>query len=123
MQTIAQTTVHAKIAGNHRTTTVHWGGELRRRVAAVPNKTERIEIRTTEHDNALIAEAAKLRELSVSAFISQAATAEASRVVARSRTVLMPADQFDELLHSLDVADSAPALTKVARRPRRFVRE
>lgn len=99
------------------------GGELRRRVAAVPNKTERIEIRTTEHDNALIAEAAKLRELSVSAFISQAATAEASRVVARSRTVLMPADQFDELLHSLDVADSAPALTKVARRPRRFVRE
>jgi uncharacterized protein (DUF1778 family) len=46
----------------------------------------------------------------------------AQQVLARAGVVLMPADQFDSLLASLDAADEAPALAKAFARPRRFER-
>lgn len=35
-------------------------------------------------------------------------------------TTVMPADQFDELIASLDTPDDAPALRSLATRPRRY---
>lgn len=86
-------------------------------------KSERIEVRTTPEDSALIAEAADLRNQSVSAFMTAAATTEAGRIIGRCSHTLMPADQFDALMASLDEPDHAEVLAKAARRPRRFTRE
>lgn len=86
-------------------------------------KTGRIEMRADPDDEALIQEAAKLRRQSVSAFVLQAAAEEAGRVVARADNTVMPAEQFDRLISSLDEPDPAPRLAEAARRPRRFTRE
>ena len=85
-------------------------------------KTQRIEMRTDPDSEALIVQAARLTHQSVSAFVLDAATAEARRVLARVDHVVMPADQFDALISSLDTSADAPALTRAARRERRFTR-
>lgn len=85
-------------------------------------KTQRIEMRTDPNSEALIAEAAQVTHQSVSAFVLQAATSEADRVLARAHHVIMPEDQFDQLVASLDSPDAAPRLESVAARKRRFVR-
>lgn len=85
-------------------------------------KTQRIEMRTDPASEALIAQAARLTHQSVSAFVLSAATAEAERVLARVDHVVMPADQFDALISSLDTPGDAPGLARVARRNRRFTR-
>ncbi|HKT05710.1 MAG TPA: DUF1778 domain-containing protein [Rugosimonospora sp.] len=85
-------------------------------------KTERIEVRADETSKARIAEAAELLGEPVSAFVVRTARAEAERVLARAHTTVMPAEQFDALLASLDEPDPAPLLTEAANRPRRFTR-
>jgi uncharacterized protein (DUF1778 family) len=85
-------------------------------------KTERIEMRTDPDTGARITQAAELTHTSVSAFVLDAAAAAADRVLARSDHTVMPADQFDSLMASLDVPDEAPNLARAAGRPRRFVR-
>lgn len=85
-------------------------------------KTQRIEMRTDAESEALIAHAARLTHQSVSAFVLGAATAEARRVLARMDHVVMPADQFDVLISSLDSPAEAPSLMRAAREPRRFTR-
>jgi len=85
-------------------------------------KTERIEMRADPDSGAKIAQAASIVEKSVSAFVLDAATTAADRVLARVDQVMMPADQFDALLKSLDAPDEAPTLRKVAQRERRFKR-
>jgi uncharacterized protein (DUF1778 family) len=91
-------------------------------VAIVVAKTQRIEMRTDPDSEALITQAARLMHQSVSAFVLAAATAEAQRVLARVDHVVMPADQFDALISSLDTSADAPALARAARRERRFTR-
>ncbi len=59
---------------------------------------------------------------SQAAFVLSAAAAAADRVLARSDHTVMPADQFDSLMASLDVPDEAPNLACAAARPRRFIR-
>ena len=86
-------------------------------------KSERIEIRATPDDNDLITKAAEITNQSVSTFVTVAATTEAGRVLARAAHTIMPADQFDILMASLDEPDDAEVLARAARRPRRFVRE
>ena len=85
-------------------------------------KTGRIEMRTDPDSGAKIAQAADIERKSVSAFVLDAATSAAERVLARVDNVMMPADQFDALLTSLDVPDDAPALRGLAQRERRFRR-
>lgn len=75
--------------------------------AAVATRTRRIEMRADEDQERLITEAAKL---SVSAFVLQAASVEAGRVLARAESVVVPAEQFDALIASLDAPDPAPRL-------------
>lgn len=86
-------------------------------------KTDRIEIRTDPASRDRITQAAGLIHASVSTFVLAAASAEADRVLARADRTLMPAEQFDQLLTSLDLPDEAPTLTRVATKPRRFTRK
>jgi uncharacterized protein (DUF1778 family) len=85
-------------------------------------KTQRIEMRTDPNSEAKIAEAARLSHQSVSSFVLNAATTAAERIIARVDRVVMPADQFDALINSLDAADEAPTLTRAAKQKRRFTR-
>jgi uncharacterized protein (DUF1778 family) len=80
-------------------------------------------MRADPDDEALISKAARIRRQSVSAFVLQAAATEAGRVIARADHTVMPADQFDALIESLDQPDRADKLGAAARRPRRFTRE
>ena len=85
-------------------------------------KTERIEVRADETSKERISEAAELLGEPVSAFMVRSARAEADKVLARAHRTVMPAEQFDLLIASLDEADEAPELTEIANRPRRFRR-
>lgn len=85
-------------------------------------RTRRIEMRADPASEARIRRAAELFHESVSSFVLRAASTEANRVLAHADTTLMPAQQFDALIGSLDVPDAAPTLARVAARRRRFVR-
>jgi uncharacterized protein (DUF1778 family) len=85
-------------------------------------KTQRIEMRTDPDSEARITRAAAVTHESVSGFVLRAATSEADRVLARTDVTLMPAEQFDALINSLDVPDEAPALSRLASTRRRFAR-
>ncbi len=91
-------------------------------VIVLATKTERIEIRTDPEREARIARAARVTQISMSAFVLAAAIAEADRVLARTDQTIMPGDQFDDLMAALDEPDEAPALTRLAAQPRRFIR-
>ncbi|GAA1550763.1 hypothetical protein GCM10009827_084280 [Dactylosporangium maewongense] len=79
---------------------------------AAARKTERIEVRATTDEAERIELAAQVQHLSVSAFVVQAATSAADQVIARTDITLMPADQFDELMASLDEPDDMPGLAR-----------
>ena len=64
--------------------------------------------------------AAAQLDQSVSTFVVHAAAAEADRVLARTETTVMPAEQFDALLAALDMADEASALARLTQRERRY---
>jgi uncharacterized protein (DUF1778 family) len=85
-------------------------------------KTQRIEMRTDPDSEARIAQAARLAGQTISAFVLDAASSAADRLLARVHHVVMPNDQFDELMQSLDRADEAPTLARLAQRKQRFVR-
>jgi uncharacterized protein (DUF1778 family) len=85
-------------------------------------KDERLELRVSKADRSLIEDAARHLRESVSDFTRNAALDRAQHVLARAEVLLMPADQFDDLLASLDTADEAPVLAEALARPRRFKR-
>lgn len=85
-------------------------------------KDDRLEMRVSKTDRALIEDAAHRLSESVSDFTRNAALSRAQNILARAEVVLMPADQFDALLASLDTADEAPFLEEALARPRRFKR-
>ncbi|MGO1054091.1 type II toxin -antitoxin system TacA 1-like antitoxin [Crossiella sp. CA198] len=86
-------------------------------------KEARVEFRLDAESKARIERAAMLNRESVSAFVVDAATAAADRVLARADVTMMPAEQFDELFASLETADEAPALAHLGKRGRRYVRK
>jgi uncharacterized protein (DUF1778 family) len=85
-------------------------------------KTRRIEMRADQDSEERIAQAASVLGQSMSAFVLGAARREADAVLARADATLMPSEQFDELMRSLDVADQAPRLRAAARTARRIAR-
>lgn len=85
-----------------------------------PAKTHRLDARIDAETDARIAQAAALLHESVSGFVTRVVRVEADRVLGRADVTLMPADQFDAMLESLDVPDAAPGLAGAAARPRRF---
>lgn len=82
-------------------------------------KTHRIDARIDAETDARIAHAAAITHESVSSFVSRAARTEADRVLGRADVTLMPAEQFDALIGSLDTPDPAPGLTEAAAREQR----
>jgi uncharacterized protein (DUF1778 family) len=85
-------------------------------------KSRRIEMRADPESEERITEAARARHQSVSAFVLAAAMREADKVLARTDVTLMPAEQFDALMESLEIPDGASHLVEAASRPRRFKR-
>jgi uncharacterized protein (DUF1778 family) len=85
-------------------------------------KNDRLEMRVSKLDRALIEDAAQQLDESVSDFTRNAALRRAEKVLARTNVTLMPAEQFDALLESIDIADDAPVLQKAFERPKRFER-
>lgn len=77
-------------------------------------KDTHLDVRLDEREKQRITRAAALTGDTTSHFVLSAATAAADRVIAENvaRTV-MPAEQFDELLASLDIPDDAPNLARL----------
>lgn len=86
-------------------------------------KTERFEIRLAEDGRNQIEAAASAVGETVTEFVRNAAMQRADQVLALSSRTLMPAEQFDAMIRSLDIADDAPELAKAVARGRRFVRK
>lgn len=85
------------------------------------SKTERVELRLSPDDKTAINEAAAMEQTSPTEFMRQAVLDRAQRVHVRAERTLMPAEQFDALLASLDVPDKAPSLARAFAHKRRFV--
>jgi uncharacterized protein (DUF1778 family) len=85
-------------------------------------KSMRIELRTDPDTEARIARAAALQGMSITAFVRGAAERAADRVLGEADQTMMPAEQFDGLMTSLDAPDRAPRLREVAQRQRAFGR-
>lgn len=86
-------------------------------------KTERIEIRVAAQMHDQILAAAEMVNETTSEFMRNAALDRADKILALSSRTLMPAEQFDALIESLDIADEAPNLAELAAEPRRFSRQ
>jgi uncharacterized protein (DUF1778 family) len=100
----------------NRTFAVH----SRQEVARMATKTRRIEARVDPDTDEWITQAAAMNHESVSGFMVRASREEAERVLGRADVTLMPADQFDALVDSLDVGDPAPRLARAAASARRY---
>lgn len=87
------------------------------------NKTDRVEVRVAPQTRERISAAAEKVNETTSEFMRNAALDRADRVLALSSRTLMPAEQFDAMLHALDKPDHAPTLEKLAAQPRRFSRQ
>lgn len=86
-------------------------------------KTQRMELRVEPQTQEQIQDAAKRVNETPSEFIRNAALDRADKILALSSRTLMPADQFDALIHSLDTPDPVPSLSKLVAEPRRFSRQ
>jgi uncharacterized protein (DUF1778 family) len=82
------------------------------------SKTHRLEARIDAELDALIGAAADARQVSKSAFVSDAVREAALRTLARADVTWMDVETFEALLGSLDTADESPELESLARRPR-----
>jgi uncharacterized protein (DUF1778 family) len=81
-------------------------------------KTRRLELRTDESTDRLIAEAADLLHISKSAFVCDAARQAAEKVIARGDVTLMAPEVFDAMMASLDRPDESAELADLAAMPR-----
>ncbi|MEV0335893.1 DUF1778 domain-containing protein [Nocardia sp. NPDC050717] len=85
-------------------------------------KSQRVEVRLDKERQTQLQAAADAVNETLSEFIRAAAFDRADRILALSSRTLMPAEQFDAMMSSLDAPDEAPALAKAAAKPRVFVR-
>lgn len=85
-------------------------------------KTRRLELRTDETTDDLIAEAAQLLRVTKSAFVADAARQAAKKVIARADVTLMAPDVFDTMMASLDHPDEGAELATLAELPRLITR-
>jgi uncharacterized protein (DUF1778 family) len=87
---------------------------------ATLTKSRRFEGRIDPDSDSLISEAAALAGQSKAAFMVAAARAAAEKVISRADVTLMPADQFDALVASLDEPQPMPSIERTLGRPRAF---
>jgi uncharacterized protein (DUF1778 family) len=87
----------------------------------VAAKTERIELRADAERARRIRYAAELSHQGISAFVLDAASERAERVITSASVTSVPSDFFDALWDALDrPATPNPALARRAQHPRRF---
>jgi uncharacterized protein (DUF1778 family) len=85
-------------------------------------KTARIELRTDTEREALLKQAARLTNQTLTGFVLDAAERRAQEVVAEANTTMLPSAFFDQLLSALEQRPEAnQALRKAARRRRRLI--
>lgn len=82
-------------------------------------KSDRLEARVSPEQRARLEWAARLSGTSVSAFVVDAAVERAEELMTAQMSTSVPADYFDRLVNSLDHADRAPTLAKVAKQVER----
>jgi uncharacterized protein (DUF1778 family) len=85
-------------------------------------KTRRLELRTDEATDLMIAEAAELMHMTKSAFVADAARQAAEKVIARADVTLMAPEVFDAMMATLDRPDESAELAALAALPRRISR-
>lgn len=83
-------------------------------------KASRIEVRAEAELIDLIQRAAKAVHEPTSEFIRKAARSRADIVLHEELITVMPAEQFDELFHSLDFRADTSRLAEEAAKPRIF---
>ncbi|HEV7167452.1 MAG TPA: DUF1778 domain-containing protein [Micrococcaceae bacterium] len=81
-------------------------------------KTRRLELRTDEVTDGLIAEAASLLHVTKSAFVADAARQAARKVIARSDVTVMEPEVFDAMMAALEVPDESVELAALSKLPR-----
>jgi uncharacterized protein (DUF1778 family) len=81
-----------------------------------------LEARLTPAADDLITRAASLVGETRSQFVVQAAEERAARLIGRTDLTLIPAEQFDQIILSLDQAEPLPDLAALAARPRPYAR-
>ena len=79
-------------------------------------KSDRLEARVSPEQRARLEWAARLAGTSVSTFVVDAAVERAEELLTAQMSTSVPADFFDRLVDTLDDADRAPTLAKVAKR-------
>ncbi|MBB6120690.1 DUF1778 domain-containing protein [Nocardiopsis algeriensis] len=85
--------------------------------------TERMEVRLTPEDRALLLEAARISHESASKFVVRAAREAAKEVMERERTTTVPAAFFDAMVESLEEpAQPIEELASAVRRHRSVVK-
>ena len=82
----------------------------------------RLEARIDADLDDLISQAARKQGVTKTAFVSDAARDAALKVIARAEVTLMPAELFDQMMASIDLADHSPELEELATLPRRITR-
>jgi uncharacterized protein (DUF1778 family) len=82
--------------------------------AARQSRRQRIEVRVTPEQDALIREAADLEETTVTAFVLNTVTARAKRLVKQHQDLLLSNEAFDRFLAELDTpAKPVPELVEL----------
>jgi uncharacterized protein (DUF1778 family) len=81
-------------------------------------KTERIALRASARERALLYQASRVRETTLSEFVLGAATAEADNVLADRTRFELPADQWDRFVELLDQPPAdKPRLRRLLTKP------
>ncbi|MDE3719855.1 MULTISPECIES: type II toxin-antitoxin system TacA family antitoxin [Nocardiopsis] len=85
--------------------------------------TERIEVRVTPEDKALLLEAARISHESASKFVVRTAREAATEIVEREQATTVPAAFFDAMVESLEEpAQPIEELASAVRRHRSMVK-
>lgn len=79
-------------------------------------KSKRIEVRIDEDVLAHIQRAAGIAQEPVSDFVRKAAYSRAEEMLRDNLITVMPAEQFDAMMATLDEPDDAPRLMEAARK-------
>jgi uncharacterized protein (DUF1778 family) len=84
-------------------------------------KKTRLDIRASEHQKAVIAQAARLKHTSISDFVLENAYQAASQVIADETNITMPPEQWEAFCQALDTPPKKiPALVKLLNEPSIF---
>jgi uncharacterized protein (DUF1778 family) len=82
----------------------------------------RLEARIDAELDGLITQAADRLNVTKTAFVTESLRDAALKVVARDEATPMPAEVFDAMMASIDVADESRELAALAKLPRRISR-